>query len=126
VCRRWIYSTCLDCAPDAGQRQQSGFHCEYSVYQLEYNRDLIFHQGCEMSAVLDALVDRNRVRMNVPLLKTIFGRKNRPHLKQQKRLTAWQVTVERPSYDLTIFKVQHHSERNATVASTLAARRAGT
>jgi hypothetical protein len=120
VCRRWIYSTCLDCAPDAGQRQQSGFHCEYSVYQLEYNRDLIFHQGCEMSAVLDALVDRNRVRMNVPLLKTIFGRKNRPHL------TAWQVTVERPSYDLTIFKVQHHSERNATVASTLAARRAGT
>jgi len=105
VCRRWIYSTCLDCALDAQQREQSGFHYEYSVYQFEYNRDLIFHQGCEMSAVLEALVDRNRVRMNVPRLKTILGRKNRPHLKKQKRLTAWQVTVERPSYDLTIFKV---------------------
>lgn len=87
------------------ERQQSGFRYEYSVYQFEYSRDLIFHQGFEMSAVLEALVDRNRVRMDVTLLKTILGRKNRPYLKKQKRLTDWQVTVERPSYDLTIFKV---------------------
>ena len=34
VCRRWIYSTCLECALDAQHRQQSGFHYEYSVYHL--------------------------------------------------------------------------------------------
>jgi DNA-binding transcriptional ArsR family regulator len=105
VCRRWIYSTCVNCAVDADERQRTGFRYEYSVYQFEYNRDLIFHQGCEMSAVLEALVDRNRVRMDVPLLKTILGQKNRPYVTKNKRLTGWQVTVERPSYDFTIFKV---------------------
>ena len=105
VCRRWIYSTCVDCALDAQERQQSGFRYEYSVYQFEYNRDFIFHQGSEMCQVLESLVDRNRVRMDIPMLKTILGRKKRPYVKKQKRLENWQVTVERPSYDLTIFKV---------------------
>ena len=105
VCRRWIYSTCVNCALDAAERQRSGFRYEYSVYQFEYNRDLIFQQGSEMVQVLESLVDRNRVRMDIPMLKTILGRKNRPYVKKQKRLKDWQVTVERPSYDLTIFKV---------------------
>jgi hypothetical protein len=105
VCRRWIYSTCVNCALDAEERQRSGFRYEYSVYQFEYNRDLIFHQGSEMGQVLESLVDRNRVRMDIPMLKTILGRKNRPYVKKHKRLKDWQVTVERPSYDLTIFKV---------------------
>ena len=105
VCRRWIYSTCVNCALDAAERQQSGFRYEYSVYQFEYNRDLIFKQGYEMSQVLESLVDRNRVRMDTPMLKTILGRKARPWVKKQKRLKDWQITVERPSYDLPIFKV---------------------
>jgi len=105
VCRRWIYATCVNCALDAAERKRSGFRYEYSVYQLEYNRDLIFKQGYEMSQVLESLVDRNRVRMDVPMLKTILGRKTRPWVKKQKRLKDWQITVERPSYDLTIFKV---------------------
>jgi hypothetical protein len=50
-------------------------------------------------------VDRNRVRMDLPMLKTILGRKTRPYVKKRKRLKDWQVTVERPSYDLTIFKM---------------------
>ena len=41
--------------------------------------------------------------MDIPMLKTILGRKTRPYVKKQKRLKDWQ--VERPSYDLTIFKV---------------------
>jgi hypothetical protein len=48
VCRRWIYPTCIDCALDAAERERSGFQYEYSVYQFEYNRDLIFKQGLEM------------------------------------------------------------------------------
>ncbi|MBV8832190.1 MAG: hypothetical protein JO108_23560 [Acidobacteriaceae bacterium] len=105
VCRRWIYSLCVNCALDAEERRRSGFRYEYSVYQFEYNRDLIFQQGPEMVRILESLVDRNRVRMDIPMLKTILGRKTRPYVKKQKRLKDWQVTVERPSYDLTIFKV---------------------
>jgi hypothetical protein len=105
VCRRWIYSTCVNCALDAEERQRSGFRYEYSVYQFEYNRDLIFQQGSEMARILESLVNRNRVQMDIPMLKTIQGRKKRPYVKKQQRLKDWQVTVERPSYDLTIFKM---------------------
>jgi hypothetical protein len=48
VCRRWIYSTCVNWALDAEERQCS-FRYEYSVYQFEYNRDLIFQQGQKWS-----------------------------------------------------------------------------
>jgi hypothetical protein len=95
----------VNCALDAEERQRSGFRYEYSVYQFEYNRDLIFQQGSEMARILESLVDRNRVRMDIPMLKTILGRKKRPYVKKQQRLKDWQVTVERPSYDLTIFKM---------------------
>lgn len=37
-------------------------------------------------------------------LITILGRKNRPH-HHKKKTKDWQVTVQRPSYDLTIFKI---------------------
>jgi len=57
-----------------------------------------------MGNVVEALVDRNRSRLNVKRLTTILGRKNRPHHRKRKTKD-WQVTVERPSYDLTIFKV---------------------
>jgi hypothetical protein len=42
--------------------------------------------------------------MNVKRLKTILGRKNRPH-HRKKKPAQWQITIERPNYDLTIFKV---------------------
>ena len=57
-----------------------------------------------MQAVVEALVDRNRVRMNVKRLVTILGRKNRPH-HRKKMPPRWQVAVERSAYDLTVFKV---------------------
>ena len=57
-----------------------------------------------MQQVVEALVDRNRTRMNVKRLKTILGRKNRPH-HRKKKPARWQITIERPNYDLTIFKV---------------------
>jgi len=58
-----------------------------------------------MAEVLEALVDRNRVRMDVKMLKTILGRQQRPHYRKKRRYLDWYITVERPSYDLTIFKV---------------------
>lgn len=104
VCRRWIY-TCVDCALDAKERERSGFRYQFSVYQFEYCRNLLFRQGSAMVQVLEGLVDRNRVRMNVDTVKTIIGRKTRPYATKKRKAKQWQVTVERPSYDLTIFKV---------------------
>ena len=70
VCERWIYNACLCFALDAEERKRSRFHYEYSTYQLEYSRNLLFKRGFEMEQILEALVDRNRSRMNVERLKT--------------------------------------------------------
>lgn len=85
VCQRWIYSTCLNCALDAKEREASEFHYQYSVYQLEYSRNLIFKRTAAMMQVMEALVDRNGVWMNVTNLKTILGRKNRPQVRSRKK-----------------------------------------
>ena len=104
VCDRWIYKTCLCFALDREERERSRFRYQYSIYQLEYSRNLLFKKGSQMQQVVETLVDRNRTRMNVKRLKTILGRKNRPH-HRKKKPAQWQITIERPSYDLTIFKV---------------------
>ena len=104
VCDRWIYKVCLCFALDAEERKRSRFRYQYSVYQLEYSRNLLFKRGSEMGKVVEALVDRNRTRMDVKRLRTILGRRNRPH-HRKKKTAHWQVTVERPEYDQTIFKI---------------------
>ena len=48
VCERWIYSACLCFALDLEEQQHSGFHYDYSIYQLEYSRNLIFEVGHQM------------------------------------------------------------------------------
>jgi len=42
VCDRWVYSSCLCFALDLDQQQRSRFHYCYSVYQIEYSRNLLF------------------------------------------------------------------------------------
>jgi len=44
-------------------------------------------------------------RLNVKLLKTIFGTKGRPHWRQNRKRPRLEVVVERPQYELTIFKL---------------------
>jgi hypothetical protein len=104
VCDRWIYKACLCFALNPDEQKQSRFRYEYSIFQLEYSRNLLFKRGSQMGKVVEALVDRNRSRFNVKRLTTILGRKNRPHHRKRK-VKDWQVTVDRPSYDLSIFKV---------------------
>jgi hypothetical protein len=65
VCDRWIYKTCLCFALNDQERKRSRFTYEYSIYQLEYSRNLLFKKGSEMGTVVEALVDRNRSRLNV-------------------------------------------------------------
>ena len=106
VCDRWIYTTCLCFALDSEEQERSRFHYQYSNYQLEYSRNLIFELGGRMEQVFQALIDRSRVRLDLKTIRTILGYRRRPKYHKRKGHSAqWEVTVERPTYDLTIFKL---------------------
>jgi hypothetical protein len=106
LCERWIYTTCLCFALDLEEQRRSGFRYQYSNYQLEYSRNLLFEIGGHMEQVFQALIDRSRVLLDIKTIKTIVGYKHRPKYRQRKNKRAqWEVAVERPVYDLTIFKL---------------------
>jgi hypothetical protein len=105
VCERWIYTACLCFGLSLQEQQRSGFRYEYSVYQAEYSRNLLFRSGAQMDAVFGRLVDRTRGRLDVPRLRTLFGAKARPHRDRTSSSSRTEVVVETPRYDLTLFKV---------------------
>jgi hypothetical protein len=106
VAERWIYSACLCFALDSQEQQRSGFRYEYSVYQAEYSRNLLFEIGDRMDQMFQALMDRSRSRLDLKTIKTILGYKHRPKYRDRKgRSAEWEVAIERPTYDLTIFKL---------------------
>ena len=106
ACERWIYTTCLCFALDLEEQRQSGFHYQYSNYQVEYSRNLIFEIGGHMDQVFQALIDRSRVLLDLKTVKTILGYKHRPKYRKRKKKSAqWEVAIEKPAYDLTIFKL---------------------
>jgi hypothetical protein len=78
VVDRWVYSACLCFALNREQQKRSGFRYDYSCYQLEYSRNLLFKSGRQLDQVYQGLIDRTRRVLDVPRLKTIFGRKRRP------------------------------------------------
>ena len=106
ACERWIYTTCLCFALDLEEQKRSGFHYQYSNYQVEYSRNLIFEIGGHMDQVFQALIDRSRVLLDLKTVKTILGYMRRPKYRKRKKKSAeWEVAVEKPAYDLTIFKL---------------------
>jgi hypothetical protein len=107
VGERWIYSACVCFALNLDEQQQSGFRYQFSNYQLEYSRNLVFTIGGRMDQVFQALIDRTRTRMDLRTVKTILGYRRRPRYRPRrgKKEPTWEVTVERPVYDLTIFKL---------------------
>ena len=105
ACERWIYTACLCFALELEEQKQSGFHYQYSNYQVEYSRNLIFEIGGHMDQVFQALIDRSRVLLDLKTIKTILGYKHRPWRKRREKSIEWEVAVEKPVYDLTIFKL---------------------
>src|ERR1700724_1611540 len=75
VCERWIY-TCLCFALDFDEQKRSGFRYQYSSYQIEYSRNLIFEVGGHMEQVFQALIDR--APLDLKTIKTILGYHRRP------------------------------------------------
>jgi hypothetical protein len=105
VCDRWIYSTCLCFALDLAEQERTGFRYNYSVYQAEYSRNLLFMRGSILDQVFQGVVERTFVPLDVKVLKTIFGTKKRPSRCRGKKNPRLEVVVERPAYDLTVFKI---------------------
>ena len=106
VCERWIYSSCLCFALDLEEQHKSGFRYQYSNYQIEYSRNLLFELGGRMDQVFQTLIDRSRTPLDLDTIKTILGYRRRPRYRTRKRKSAeWEVTVEKPKYDLTIFRL---------------------
>jgi hypothetical protein len=106
VCESWIYSSCLCFALDIAEQKRSGFYYCYSVYQAEYSRNLLFIRGQTMETIFESVIDRTRSLLNMRSIKTIFGYKRRPIKKNhQGKAPRLEVEVERPAYNLTVFKV---------------------
>jgi hypothetical protein len=93
-------------ALDFDEQKRSGFRYQYSNYQIEYSRNLVFEVGGHMDQVFQALIDRSRAPLDLKTIKTILGYRHRPiYRRRTKRSAEWEVAVERPTYDLTIFKL---------------------
>lgn len=112
VCERWIYSAVLCFALDTTEQQRTDFHYSYSVFQGEYSRNLRFGSGAEMDQVFQRLIDRVRGALQLKTVCTLFGRRQRPRRRKrhpQPREPKVEIVLERPAYDLIIFRV--HFER---------------
>jgi hypothetical protein len=73
VIDRWIYTACLCFGLDLAEQSESGFGYGYSIYQLEYSRNLIFESGAVMERAFDSVADRTLARLDVPKLRTLFA-----------------------------------------------------
>jgi hypothetical protein len=97
VCERWIYM-CVCFALDFDEQKRSGFRYQYSNYQIEYSRNLVFELGGQMDQVFQALIDRSRAPLDLKTIKTILGYRRRPNYRQRtKHSPEWKVAVERPT-----------------------------
>jgi hypothetical protein len=106
VCDRWIYTACLCFGLSLEEQERSGFQYAYSVYQVEYSRNLLFTIGGQMEQVFQDLVDRNRARLGLRQIRTIFGTQHR-HMRARtgQRASRVAVVLERPVYSRTVFKL---------------------
>jgi hypothetical protein len=82
------------------EQKKSGFWYEFLLYQAEYSRNLLFKEGSVLEKVFQGVIDRTRSALDVKTVKTLFGRSRRGQHESR-----WEVVVERPSYDLTVFKI---------------------
>jgi hypothetical protein len=109
VCEQWIYSACLCFALDSAEQERTRFRYRYSIYQVEYSRNLLFQRGSHLEQVFQRMVDRTRARLALPQVKTLFGAKQRPQRRRKPAPPRLAVVLETPAYDLTVFKVHFGS-----------------
>ena len=70
------------------EQKRSGFYYQYSNYQVEYSRNLIFEIGGQMEQVFQALIARSRVLLDLKTVRTILGYQHRPRYRKRKNHSA--------------------------------------
>lgn len=105
ACERWMYSACLCFALDLEEQKRCAFRYSYSVCQTEYSRNFLFQRGRVMDRLFNAVIEHTRGSLDVRQLKTIFGRRKRPHKRAEGKTPRLEIVVEKPVYNLTVFKV---------------------
>lgn len=108
VCDRWIYATALIFALSSEDQRRSGFTYQYSVFQLELSRNLLFRRGSTMDEVFQKLIDRTRAPLDLKTIKTIFGGRHRHHNRTTMGRRPPEITksVQTSGYNLTLFKLK--------------------
>jgi len=108
ACDRWVYSSALCFGLSLADQERTNFRYRYSFFQLEYSRNLLFKRGRRMDEIFQKVIERTRGKMDVKRLKTIFGFKHRPcHIqKRGEKAVRLEMTIERPAYNLTVFKLR--------------------
>jgi hypothetical protein len=86
------------------EQQRLGLKYQWSVYQLEVSRNLLFSSGRQMQEIFQSVIDRTRSALDVRTIRTLFGYKRRPVFRADGQPN-FEVVVERPTYDLIVFKV---------------------
>lgn len=108
VSERWIYSSVSCFALDLADQERTGFRYDYSFFQAEYSRNLLFTNGAQMEQVFSGLIDRIRGPLDVRTVNTLFGRRQRPRPhKGQPKPPVVEATLEKPVYDLTILRLRY-------------------
>ena len=100
-----VFSAVLCYLLPVAQQQMLDMRYTWSVYQLEYRRNLLFSKGRIMEEVFQSVIDRTRRVLDVGTVRTLFGRKKRPKFRRGHKAPRFEVVVERPTYDLIVFKV---------------------
>jgi len=103
VVERWLFQ-CLCLALDSDEQKKSGFQYALSVYQAEYSRNLLFERGRHLDQVFAGVIERTLRPLDLKSIKKIFGYKQR-RSKRRKKKPRWEIVVEKPTYDLTVFKI---------------------
>jgi hypothetical protein len=104
VVDRWIYSACLIFGLDLAEQERTRFRYDYSVYQVEYSRNLLFKRGDQMEEVFQDMLDRHRGHLDLREIRTIFG-KGRHALDAEGDSRVRSELARRPQYGLTVFKL---------------------
>lgn len=103
VCERWIYK-CVCFGVSFEEQRRTDFRYSYSIFQVEYSRNLLFETGYKLEQVFQGVIDRTRAIVNIDTVRTIFNRSVRLRHRKTKP-SRLECVVERPQYNLTIFKV---------------------
>jgi hypothetical protein len=102
VGERWLYR-CLCFALHSDEQKRTRFRYQLSLFQMEYSRNFLFESGQVLERWFQGLIDRTRCTLDLKSVSTILGRKKRPALNLKRH---WEITVETPRYDLTVFRVR--------------------